>query len=479
MKKIGHLFKSYGLAKMIKEYVRTLKFGVQDIRGGSSSSRLFKAGLSTFALGLAKGFQFLITLVSVPIVLRYLGKADYGMVVTVASIVGWLAIGDFGIGLGVKNALIDAYARDDKSMAKSYVSTGLIALTLVALLLAAVFAVMFPFIPWASIIKVDSGEYSKLEMAIAVSALLLFLSIPLNVIRQIYSAEQKEYKNALWTMVGACLGLLVLLTTVWLDLGIVGIVFGLYGMGFVSTFGCGIHIFIKDKRWLKPSWRSFSRSAWQRIWSGGIMFFIVQLGMVGIFQSSVIIVSSFLGVSNVPDYSVPSTLFNYIGLLVSFIVSPFWAAFGDAAMQEDWHWIKKNLRRLIRVSLSASIVLSAVLILIGPQLISRWTNGAVVPSRTLLLVLGSYTTTMAYLSVHSVLLNGFNCLRIQAAVGILHALINVMLAMILVRQIGIVGVALSGFLSALLTSAWVLPLTSHRILQPKPTLDRQSDILAS
>lgn len=469
MKEIGRLFNDHGLVKMSKKNVRTLIIGLQDIQEGASDRRLMRAGLSSFALGLAKGLQFLISLATVPLVLGYLGKTDYGMVIAVASIVGWLAIGDFGIGLGVKNTLIDAYARDDKSAAQHYVSTGLIALTLVALLFAIVFAVMFPLIPWASIIKVDLNDYSKLEMTVAVTALLLFVSLPLNVIRQIYSAEQKEYINSLWTVAGVCMGLVILLVTVWLDLGILGVILGLYGMNFVSIFGCGIYIFTRDKKWLKPSWRSFSRSAWKRIWSGGIMFFIIQLGMIGIFQSNVIIVSSFLGVPSVPDYSVPSTLFIYIGLLVSFIVFPFWAAFGEAAVKEDWHWIKKNLRRLIRVSLSISIVLAAVLILIGPQLISRWTGGVIIPSHALLLVFGLSTITKAYFSVHSVLLNGLNRLRIQAAVAIIHGLVSVLLAILLVQKIGLVGVVIAEFLSALFTSAWVLPLTSHRILKSKLT----------
>ncbi|MCK7523619.1 MAG: hypothetical protein MZV64_41275 [Ignavibacteriales bacterium] len=59
----------------------------------------------------------------VPVTLNYLGKTEYGIWLTLASILSWLINLDFGLGNGLRNKLAEALALNDIKLARIYVST--------------------------------------------------------------------------------------------------------------------------------------------------------------------------------------------------------------------------------------------------------------------------------------------------------------------------------------------------------------------
>jgi len=59
----------------------------------------------------------------VPVAINYLGKVEYGIWLTLASILSWLINLDFGIGNGLRNKLAESLALNDLKLARIYVST--------------------------------------------------------------------------------------------------------------------------------------------------------------------------------------------------------------------------------------------------------------------------------------------------------------------------------------------------------------------
>lgn len=62
-----------------------------------------------------RGVQVLLSLLTVRQLVVLFGTEDYGVWVTLTSVLMWMALFDFGIGYGVKNRLSEAYARGDHS----------------------------------------------------------------------------------------------------------------------------------------------------------------------------------------------------------------------------------------------------------------------------------------------------------------------------------------------------------------------------
>ena len=78
-----------------------------------------------------KGLSILISLIIVPITINYVNPTQYGVWLTISSIVGWISFFDFGLAHGFRNKFAEARANIDNDLAKKYVSTTYAILTII------------------------------------------------------------------------------------------------------------------------------------------------------------------------------------------------------------------------------------------------------------------------------------------------------------------------------------------------------------
>src|SRR6185312_13112956 len=72
---------------------------------------------------IVKVFSTLITLSLISVSIKYIDKQNYGVWLTLASVVTWLSVFDFGLSNGLTNRLSEAFAKGDCKLAKIYLST--------------------------------------------------------------------------------------------------------------------------------------------------------------------------------------------------------------------------------------------------------------------------------------------------------------------------------------------------------------------
>src|ERR1700716_1769942 len=87
--------------------------------------------LTVFTGLIARASSMLMTIVSVPLTLNYLGPERFGLWMTVTSVVSMLAFADFGIGSGLLTVVGEAAGRDDKVAIRRYVSSAFAILILI------------------------------------------------------------------------------------------------------------------------------------------------------------------------------------------------------------------------------------------------------------------------------------------------------------------------------------------------------------
>ena len=102
------------------------------------SKKMYK---NTAIMVFIKGFSILISLMSAPIMLHHVNRADYGVLLTLTSIVGWVGMMDIGLGNGLRNKLPEMLAKGDLQGAKKAVSSSYAALTMYVGLLISIFLV--------------------------------------------------------------------------------------------------------------------------------------------------------------------------------------------------------------------------------------------------------------------------------------------------------------------------------------------------
>ncbi|MEO6922425.1 MAG: hypothetical protein ABI142_01240, partial [Bryocella sp.] len=85
--------------------------------GDSRLRRVLHGGISSVA---QKGIAMLLSAISLPLTVRYLGAQQYGIWVTISTTVVMLQVMDLGIANSLANLISVSFTPDDRAGAQSY-----------------------------------------------------------------------------------------------------------------------------------------------------------------------------------------------------------------------------------------------------------------------------------------------------------------------------------------------------------------------
>src|SRR6476659_4426679 len=117
-------------------------------RGHDRSVNIKKNIVGLFVI---RGCSIAISFILVPLTIRYVNPTQYGIWLTLSSIVGWFSFFDIGFGNGLRNKFAEAIAKGNTALAKIYISTTYAILSLVIIGILILFFCVNPFINWAKI----------------------------------------------------------------------------------------------------------------------------------------------------------------------------------------------------------------------------------------------------------------------------------------------------------------------------------------
>ena len=93
-----------------------------------SAIRTKRAKQNILAMFVIKGIGLLISFLYIPLLLHTLNTVDYGVWLTLTSIVSWISFFDIGLGNGLRNKLCEAISINDIQKARELVSTAYVSL---------------------------------------------------------------------------------------------------------------------------------------------------------------------------------------------------------------------------------------------------------------------------------------------------------------------------------------------------------------
>ena len=114
------------LIKVLKK-IRSSKFFKND------HERTFLIKKNIFISLFLKGGSVIITFLLVPITINYIDSVQYGIWLTISSMIYWISVFDIGIGNGLKNEIARSIAVKDESNLKIFVSTSYAVLAIIAM----------------------------------------------------------------------------------------------------------------------------------------------------------------------------------------------------------------------------------------------------------------------------------------------------------------------------------------------------------
>lgn len=379
-------------------------------------------------------------LISVPLVLGYLGAEQFGIWMSLMAIIALLGFADLGLGNGLVNAVAAAYGRNDLQAARLAVSSAFVLITGAAVALGAAFLVIYQLVPWPELVNATDTEAARLVPAsFAALAACVLIALPTGLVQRVQIGFQQGFEANAWATLGGPLALGALLIAIRADASLPWLVAAFAGGPVIASAANSVNYFFRRHTELRPRLRDFRGSEAQRLLSLGVAFLVVQVAAVAAFQSGPLVVAHVLGPAQVANYAVPLQLFLVVPVALNLFLMPLWPAYGESIARGDVDWARRALFRSLSLALTISASAAFVLAAAAPWLIDIWVGDRVDPSRALLVALAVWVVVMSVSSGIAMFLNGVGLVRLQAALATAMAVASVALSLALTREFGIPG----------------------------------------
>lgn len=401
-----------------------------------------------------RGISMLCSLLIVPLTINYVSKYEYGIWLTISSLVGWISFFDLGIGNGLRNKFIQAIETGKHKLAKVYVSTSYAIISLVVGTVWAVAVAISFSIDWPSALNATATLSSELLWTVVIVLTNFSLIFILNLNRALLNAIQKPAISSVFdtsTQALLCLVLLILVKTTSGSLVYLAVAMG--GTSLLVLVASNVWTFRTLLRKYRPSLKSVRFRMAKGIMTTGLNFLFIQIIAIAFYQTNNLIISHYAGPSEVTVYNIAYKYMQLLSMGFTIIITPFWSAYAEANVNGDYGWMKKTTRKLIRLMLLL-IAIGIVMIAVSPLFYKLWLKGLVeVPFIVTILVCG-YHLANIWSTLWTQLLCGFGKIRLQTIMSTLCCLSYLPLAIFGCRAYGIVGLLTASLISFTAFTSW-------------------------
>ena len=184
-------------------------------------------------------------------------------------------------------------------------------------------------------------------------------------------------------------------------------------------------------------------------------------------QTNNIIIAQLFGPREVTVFNLASKLFSVVLILFSIILSPFWSAFTDAYAKGDISWIKATYNKVQKFLFLVTIFVIALFIL-SPFIFKAWLGNLIQIPSLLSLITGICIILSCWHLLCCFLLNGLSKITLQLYLYLVCFVVNIPLAVLLGKTIGISGVVLANAIVYLFMCIFLF-IQCYKILNNKAT----------
>ena len=161
-----------------------------------------------------KGVSLLISFLYVPLLLHSMNAVNYGIWLTLTSLIAWISMFDIGLGNGLRNKLSIALANGDKQLGRAYVSTAYICISLLVLVLIILFVVIQQFVSWQGVLNAAAVDKGQLDLLVFIVFAAFGLQFVFNLLNSILMAMQMPAFSSFILMVSQLFSFIAVLILV-------------------------------------------------------------------------------------------------------------------------------------------------------------------------------------------------------------------------------------------------------------------------
>lgn len=412
--------------------------------------RSLKAKKNIIGSLLIKGMSIAIGLVLVPLTIHYINPSQYGIWLTLSSMIAWISFFDIGFTHGLRNKFAEAKAKGDTRAVRIYISTTYFYISIIFIALLLVLLFINQFISWHSLLSLpQSMEKEVSELAMLIFTYFCFQFV-FRVINTILTADQQPAKASMIDMLGQLFALLaIFLLTRFTEGSLIYLGLSVGIAPVLVLLAANIYFFKTKFKDYIPSFKFVRRDYAKDIMKLGAKFFVLQIAAIIQFETSLFLIAHYFGTTEVTNYNIAFKYFSVLQMGFTILLSPLWSGVTDAYNSGDKAWIKNAVKKYLLI-LIPFVVAGIIMLIVSDRVYELWIGKNVVhiDFSISLLCLVFFSTTM-FASIFVSVINGIGALQIQFFTAIIGSVCFFGLSLLLIKyfHLGVQAVIISSIVT--------------------------------
>lgn len=362
---------------------------------------------------LYKGGSILIGLLLVPMTIGYVDSENYGIWLTLSSMVAWMSFFDVGLNNGLKNKLTECLATKNYALGKKYVSTTYAILSLIFIPLMLILLFIVPFISWESLLNISPKYGHSLLAAICILVVYFCLNFILSTINVVMMANQQPADASLRSLIQQITSLgIIYILTLTTNGSLINLCLALCASPLIIVAIFNMTLFHGKYSMLAPSFRDIDFQTAPSLMKLGVQFFIIQIASVIQWQMANFLIIRYFGATSVTEYNIAYKYFSVLAMLWGIFNTPVWAAVTDAIAKNDYLWIYNAIKKFLRLFFIFSFC-GVLMLLVSPFVYDVWVGNKVSISLGLSAAVLVYNIVIMFGGIFVAVINGSGKLKIQ------------------------------------------------------------------
>lgn len=424
-----------------------------------------------FTLSLLSGYAVLaaqtaFTLASVPLALRYLSTAEFGLWALTMQIAGYIALVDFGMSGALARILVEYKDAPHTGEYGSVILTGI----LVNLVQSFLVLVVGVGLAWsvARLIGIPAEAESTFRSLLIWQSVCLALGFLYRIVWHILVAHQRQEIGNCVNVAHVAVNFMVLWLCFRAGFGVSSMVWGqlaaqvLVGAGAV-WLAVRFKMFSGFRSWHRPSWRRF-----KELFSFSRDMFLYTIGGQLVHASQTILVTRMLGLEAGAVWSICTRALSLITQIVYRIFDYSFPALAEMIVRKETERLKARFRGLVVASVSLTILAAAMLFACNESFVVLWTGGRIAWPSINDLLLGFWLVITLLVRGHTGLIGLTRDFRFLRYVYFLEGLFFVVIALVALRFGGIQGMIIASIIASLLFTSGYSVWRNARYFQTTP-----------
>ncbi len=434
----------------------------------SGHNRSVKARKNILISFFIKGVSIAIGFIFVPLLINYLGTVEYGIWITLSSIVGWISYFDIGLGNGLRNRFAESLAKGKHFLARVYVSTTYAGLTLAFGGFFIIYLFINPLLDWSVILNTPATLRNQLSLLVLVTVGFFLMRFVLKLLAIIITADQRPAISNTFEPIGNVLSLAgVLMLMHWTSPSLLNLGIVLGASPVIVLIVASVYFFRNDYKAYTPSFKYINFKYFKDLAGLGFRFFIIQITIVVVLSTNNIIIAHVVGPEAVTSYNVAYRFFGIITMGFAIVANTYWSAFTEAYVKNDIPWIRRTTGSLLKMWAMIGVAL-LVMLLLSEWFYEVWVGEQVRVPFSLSFNSAIFVLISIWISIFTNFINSTGKIRLQLYSTVFAAIISIPLSIYLASNLGMgaAGVVLGSTL-AYVPVAILAPLQYRKIVMGK------------